>query len=387
MSENPGEIIYLNNAATSFPKPPGVIEAVERAMRLAAGSPGRAGYATSLGAEREVFHAREALSRLLGVSDSSHLIFTHNATAALNLVLRGLLEPGDHVVTTSMEHNSVARPLHFLANNGVEFTRVPCSPDGRLDPRHVQAAIRPQTRLVVMVHASNVTGSILPVEVVARMARERGIPLLLDAAQTGGVLPMNLEALGADYVAFAGHKGLLGPQGTGILYVRDASQIAPLCMGGTGSQSDRAEQPEFLPDKFESGTPNVPGLAGLAAAAEFLLERGVDTVRAHESALLSTLLHGLRDIPRMTIYGACDPDLQVGVVSVNIADLDPGEVAQRLEAHFGILTRSGLHCAPWAHETIGTLNRGTLRLSLSWATTESEIERVLRALHKIAQDA
>jgi len=383
VSDKPGKIIYLNNAATSFPKPRGVMEAIGRAVRLPVGSPGRAGYPTSFAAEQEVLRAREALARLLGVSDSSHLVFTCNATAGLNLVLRGLLEPGDHVVTTSVEHNSVARPLHFLAENGVGYTRVPCCADGRLDPKHIQAAIRPQTRLIAIVHASNVTGTILPAEAVVGIARERGIAVLVDAAQSAGVLPMNMEALGADYVAFTGHKGLLGPQGTGALYVRDASQVTPLCMGGTGSQSDRTEQPDFLPDKFESGTPNVPGLAGLAAAAEFLLERGVEAVREHEVNLVAMLLDGLRNTDGVAVYGPCDASLQVGLVSLNVGDLDPGAVAQRLEADFGIITRSGLHCAPWAHETIGTLNRGTLRLSVSWATTESEIETALRALHEI----
>jgi cysteine desulfurase family protein len=382
MNSEKRRIVYLNNAATSFPKPPGVVRAVRQAMLLASSSPGRSGYGESV-SERQIFETRQALASLLGVPDPAHLIFTKNATEALNLVLRGVLRSGDHVITTSMEHNSVARPLTFLRGRGISFTRVACAPDGRLDPSDVEKAIQPNTRLIAAVHASNVCGTILPVHDLARIARERGLLLLVDAAQTAGAITMNLGELGADFVAFSGHKGLLGPQGTGGLYLRDPSLVEPLCFGGTGSRSDSSSQPDFAPDKFESGTPNMPGLAGLGAAARFLAKRGIARICKRERALTRVMLEGLVQMPSVTVYGPRDASLQVGVVSLNIGDLDPGRVAMRLEDDFGILTRSGLHCAPWAHETIGTLNRGTLRLSVGWAATAADIAHALQALRSI----
>jgi cysteine desulfurase family protein len=385
-SSNKRQITYLNNAATSFPKPAAVVRAVRQAMLLASSSPGRAGYGESL-AEREIFETRQALAILLGVADPSRLIFTKNATEALNLALRGALHPGDHVVTTSMEHNSVARPLSYLRRRGVSFTRVMCAPDGTLDPAEIERAVQPNTRLIAAVHASNVCGTILPVRDLARIARDRGLLLLVDAAQTAGVIPVNLDQLGADFVAFSGHKGLLGPQGTGALYVRDPAPLEPLIFGGTGSRSDSPSQPDFPPDKFESGTPNVPGLAGLGAGARFVYRKGVANILKREIGMTRILLEGLAELPQAAVYGPRDVSLRVGVVSLNIGDLDPGQAALRLENEFGIVTRSGLHCAPWAHETIGTLQRGTLRFSLGWATTRADVARALRALHEIARTA
>ena len=386
MSSNKRQITYLNNAATSFPKPAAVVRAVRQAMLLASGSPGRAGYGESL-AEREIFETRQALAILLGVADPSRLIFTKNATEALNLALRGALRPGDHVVTTSMEHNSVARPLSYLQRHGISFTRVMCAPDGTLDPAEIEKAVQPNTRLIAAVHASNVCGTILPVRDLARIARDRGLLLLVDAAQTVGTIPVNLDQLGADFVAFSGHKGLLGPQGTGALYVRNPAPLEPLIFGGTGSRSDSPSQPDFLPDKFESGTSNMPGLAGLGAGVRFLYRKGVANILKRETGMTRMLLEGLAQLPQVTVYGPRDVSLRVGVVSLNIGDLDPGQAALRLENEFGIVTRSGLHCAPWAHETIGTLQRGTLRFSLGWATTTADAARALHALHEIARTA
>jgi cysteine desulfurase family protein len=384
MAEQPGEIIYLNNAATSYPKAPGVEPAMVRALRGWGLTPGRASPAGEDGAARTIYQARSALARLLGAPDPARLIFTMNATDSLNLALTGLLRDGGHVVTTSMEHNSVARPLRHLAERGVTITRVPCDGAGRLDPAEIAAALRPETQLIVLTHASNVTGTLMPVAEVVAIARQRTIPVLVDAAQTAGCAAMDLGGLGADYVAFTGHKALLGPPGVGVLYVGDTQRLAPMRVGGTGSQSEHDRQPEALPDRYEAGTPNVVGIAGLGAAAEFLLERGVAEVRRHERALVARLLGRLGEIPSVVVYGPRDADQVAGIVSFNIGDLDCAEVARVLESEHGIITRCGLHCAPWAHETIGTLERGTVRASVGWATTEAEVDALAEAVAAVS---
>jgi len=384
MDRAQAEGIYLNNAATSFPKPACVEEAVVRVLRTGGMTPSRSLQTSDDGAARLIYETRVALARLLGIADPARLVFTFNATDSLNLALRGVLRGGGHVVTTSMEHNSVARPLRALEADGVEVTRVPCDGAGRLDPSDVCDAMRSDTRLIVMIHASNVTGTIMPVAEVAALARERAIPVLIDAAQTAGCVPLDVGALGVDYAAFTGHKALLGPQGTGLLYVGDPDRLAPTRLGGTGSQSERDRQPEMMPDRYEAGTPNLVGIAGLGAAAGFLLERRVADIRRHEVALVARLLGRLAEIRQVTIYGPRDPDQVTGIVAFNIGDLDCAEVSQALQSDYRIITRCGLHCAPWAHETIGTLDRGTVRASVSWATTEPEVDALLDAVGEIA---
>ncbi len=377
--------IYLDNAATSFPKPRAVPVAVDDFLRNIGASSGRGAYRRALEADRIVFRTRQALARLLGVADVSRVVFTSNATESLNLAIKGLLSEGDHVVTTSMEHNAVWRPLGSVASSRrVSVSVASCSRDGSLDPRDVEALLRPDTRLIVMTHASNVTGTLMPVEEVGEIARARGIPFLLDCAQTAGAYPIDVERLKVDLAAFSGHKGLMGPTGTGGLYIGEGIDLAPLKEGGTGGDSILEHQPDTLPDRFEAGTLNVAGIAGLGAGVRFLLETGVDRVAAREAGLVSALLGGLLEIPGIEVYGPGDPERQVGVVSLNVRDLAPEEVARRLDENHGIMVRAGLHCAPCAHRTIGTVHRGTVRIGLGFFNTEEDVRRCLEALAAIA---
>ncbi len=382
--------IYLDNAATSWPKPPEVAEAMVRFLNEVGANPGRSGHRLSVEAGRIVYQAREALAELFGVADPLRVVFGLNATDGLNLAIRGLLRPGDHVVTSSMEHNSVMRPLRALEREGVEVTVVHCSPEGVLDPAAVEAAIRPNTALVVLNHASNVVGTLLPVAEVGRMLRARGNgPLLLvDAAQTGGAVPIDMEGDGIDLLAFTGHKSLYGPMGTGGLIIGprvDIERLQPIRRGGTGSRSEYEEQPDFLPDCYESGTPNTVGLAGLLAGVRWVLERGVEAIRAHEQALTRRLIESLSAIPGVTVYGTRDPARQTAIVSFNIAGMEPSEVGLRLDEEFGIMCRVGLHCAPAAHRTIGTFPTGTVRFAPGAFTTTEEIDRAVEAVARLAR--
>lgn len=386
------EVIYFDNAATSWPKPPGVMEAMARFLNEIGANPGRSGHRMAVEAGRVVYEAREVIAELFNAPDPLRVVFGLNGTEALNLVLRGYLRPGDHVVTSSMEHNAVMRPLRALERQGVEVTVVPCAPDGTLDPGDVLAAIRPNTALVVLNHASNVVGTILPIhEVGAAVGAAGRSPLLVvDAAQTAGAVPIDVQADGIDLLAFTGHKSLYGPMGTGGLVIGervDLDRLEPLKRGGTGSRSEHEEQPDFLPDKYESGTANAVGLAGLAAGVRWVLERGVETVRAHEEALTRRLVDGLRAIPGVTVYGTLDPARQTATVSFNIAGMEPSEVGLRLDEEFGVLCRVGLHCAPAAHKTIGTFPTGTVRFSLGVFNTAEEVDRALRAVEHLARDA
>lgn len=382
-------MIYLDNAATSWPKPEAVYQAMDSLMRNTGASPGRSGHLMSLTAARIVHETREALCEFFGIADPSHLIFTSNATESLNLAIKGLLRPGDHVVTSSMEHNSVMRPLRSLEKAGVEVTVVPCAPDGSLDPGEVERALRPSTRLIVLTHASNVVGTVLPVAAVGAMARGRGVPLLVDAAQTAGGYPIDVEAMNIDLLAFSGHKGLLGPQGTGCLYIRPGleSWLEPLKHGGTGSYSEHESQPAFLPDKYESGTPNTVGLAGLGAGVRFIMREGLDGIRQKEQKLTGLLLTRLAAIPGVACYGNGDPGERVAIVSFNISGMSASDVALQLEENFRIMCRPGLHCSPSAHRTLGTFPQGAVRLSPGHFHSVLDIEKTLEAVRQIARKA
>lgn len=375
--------IYLDNAATSYPKPEPVYQATDLFFRKAAANPGRSGHAMAVEAEGTVKRSRHRLAELLGIPRPERLVWTQNATQAVNQALKGLLKPGDRVVTTQLEHNAVARPLKSLEAQGVEGVRVP-APGGRFDLPLFLEAISPETRLVVMLHASNVTGELLPVEAVAAHCRARGVRLLVDAAQTAGTQPLDVAAMGIDLLAVPGHKSLLGPPGTGALYIAEGVELAPLWEGGTGSQSELDEQPDALPDRFESGTLNTVGIAGLGAGVQWIRETGAETIRKREAALVEQLLAGLAAIPEVTLFGPGLGSHRAPVVSFTLAGWEPTDAAIVLDQSFEIQCRPGLHCAPWAHRSLGTYPSGTIRLSPGYFNTEDEIETAVRAVAALA---
>jgi cysteine desulfurase / selenocysteine lyase len=379
--------IYLDNAATSFPKPAAVYEAVDLAQRQLGAAEGRSATRTAMQVHAVIERCRDRAARLLGAESPQQIVFTFNATDSLNLALHGLLRPGDHAVTSSIEHNSVLRPLRHLAESGVQFTRVDVDGEGRVNPDHVKRAIRKNTRLVALLHASNVTGTIQPIDAVGEIARAAGAFFLVDAAQTAGHLPIDVSRSPIDLLACAGHKGLLGPLGTGILYVRPGVEehLQSLRQGGTGTNSEDDHQPDRLPDKYEAGNHNVPGLFGLEAGLAWLEGRTVEEVSRHEGILTARLLEGLSGSPRLHIHGPKSPEDRVAVVSLTMESMDPQELAAILDDSFGIETRAGLHCAPGAHRCLGTFaGGGTLRLSLGPFTTETEIDAAVSALREIA---
>ena len=381
-------MIYLDNAATSWPKPPRVKEAMVRFLDEIGANPGRSGHLLSVEAARVLYEAREALGGLFHVADPLRIVFTLNATESLNLALKGVLRPGDHVVASSMEHNSVMRPLRNLEKQGIALTVVSCSRQGRLDSREVARAIRSKTRMVVLNHASNVTGTLLPIRDVGAVAREHGLLFLVDAAQTAGTVPIDFEQDGIDLLAFTGHKGLYGPQGTGGLVLGDRvneKEMISLKQGGTGSRSEFEEQPDFLPDCFESGTPNGVGIAGLLAGVQFVREKGIDSIRRREIRLMMRLVDGLKTIRGVELYGADSPEDRIATLSFNMAGLSPSEAAFRLERQFGILCRPGLHCAPAAHRTLGTYPAGTIRFALGAFNTEEEIDSAIEAVSRLSR--
>ncbi len=380
-------MIYLDNAATSWPKPDCVNEAMTRFLRDVGASPGRSAHRLANDAERIRFDAREGIAALLGVSDPLRIVFTLNATSALNIVIQGLLSPGAHVVTTGIEHNAVLRPLRMLEQRGVSISIAPCDRDGGMDAAVVDDLIRAETRLIVANHASNVSGTLLPIRQIGERARARGIPFLVDAAQTAGSLPINLDAENIDVLAFTGHKSLLGPTGTGGLAIHDDVDVGclpPLICGGTGSRSEQQVQPDFLPDKYEGGTPNSVGLAGLAASVRYVLDRGVETIRAHEKRLTGRLIEGLGRIPRITVVGPGDPVRQTAIVSFMIEGQSCSDVALALDEQFEIMCRPGLHCAPLAHSSLGTLHDGTVRFAPGPHTTEGDIDQAIAAVERLA---
>lgn len=346
-------------------------------------NPGRSGHRLSVEAARVVYEARESMAELVNAPDPLRVVFGSNATEALNLALNGLLRAGDHVVTSGMEHNSVMRPLRFLEQQGVSLTVVRCSADGMLDPADLQAAIRKNTRMIVMTHASNVTGTLMPVAEAGRIARERDILLLIDAAQTAGAVPIDMQAGRIDLLAFSGHKSLYGPMGTGGLVIGervDVARFSPHKRGGTGSRSEHEQQPDFLPDAFESGTPNAVGLAGLAAGIRWVRETGVEKIRETELGLTAQLLDGLLSIPGVTVYGQRTARGRTATVSFEIDGLENSEAGLRLDDNYAILCRVGLHCAPAAHRSLGTFPAGTIRFGLGAMNTEDQVEAALEAV-------
>jgi len=380
--------IYLDNAATSWPKPRSVIKAMNNYFYKIGGSSGRSGHRRAIEAGRIILDARSTAAELLGISDDSSLIFTSNATTALNTVIMGIF-PSDadisssHIVTTTMEHNSVLRPVNILEKKGLEVTLIDGNEDGQVSPEHIRSAIKGNTKLVVVTHASNVCGTVNDIESIGMVCAEKGVPLLVDGAQSAGLLPVNIGALCIDYYACAGHKGLLGPQGTGLLYVKNKDTLFPVIAGGTGSLSDSVEQPDFLPDKFESGTPNIIGIAGLAEGCRYLLAHGVESIYKHDKKLLDIFMNELSDISGIKLYGLKTSVNHTAVLSINIEGIDSSLLGALLEERYGVQTRIGLHCAPLAHRTLGSFPHGTVRFSWGWASSEREIIKAAAAVKKI----
>jgi len=380
--------IYLDNSATSWPKPNAVYDAVDRYQRQLGASAGRGAYQSAQQASRLVAETRAACARLLGIADPHQLIFTANGTAALNLAIHGLLNPGDHVITTVCEHNSVLRPLHWQAeHNGVQMTVVGCDSIGFVDPAAIVEAISPKTRLVAITHASNVTGAIQPIAEIAEIAHNANAFLLVDAAQTAGCVPIDVAQQNIDLLACGAHKSLLGPSGAGLLYLRPElnKQLRPLVQGGTGTDSLAKTPPEKLPEKFEAGSHNTLALAGLGAAAKHLQQQTVAAVWQHHNELTRQLLAGLATIPGVSVFGPTAGPPRVAVVSCTIEGYDPQEFAAALDASCGIECRAGLHCAPHMHAALGTADTGgTVRFSPGWSTTASEIDSTLEAVAALA---
>lgn len=374
--------IYLDQAATSFPKPPCVAARMAEYLTHVGANVNRGVYGAAQQAELVELRLRQRLCALLDFADPTHVVLTPGNTWGLNLVLGGALHPGDHCIVSGMEHNAVMRPLQRLAKQGVTFDRIPCDGEGFLDLSALEALFRPHTKLVVLAHASNVSGTVQDAAAVGRLCAAHGVPLCLDAAQTAGHLPLSFRELGLSALSVPAHKGLMGPQGLGaLLLAPDFSKaLDPYVTGGTGSASDSEEQPDYMPDKFEPGTPNLPGIYGWEAALAFLQEIGVEAVRAHDEALSRRFLAGLADLPGVRLVGPADPARRVGVFSLDFVGQDNAEIAYRLEADYGIQTRCGLHCAPAAHKTLGTFPRGTVRFSTGWFTTESDIDAALAAV-------
>lgn len=377
-------MIYLNNAATTLQKPPCVARAVIEALG-GQGSCGRGAHASELSAARTVFHARESLARLFAFQCPERVVFTANATQALNTALWGVLNPGDHVIATDWDHNSVLRPLYTLEKErNVKVDYLSADRRGRLECDRLESLLRPNTRLLVGTHASNLTGNLLDVERMSAFAQRHGLVFLLDAAQTAGSVPISMEGMGVSLLSFTGHKGLMGPQGTGGLCVAPGVELRPLLSGGTGVRSFEEEQPAEYPEHLEAGTLNGHGLAGLGAAVDFILDTGVDTIHAHERALTERFVQGLGDIPGVTVYGDFSGD-RAPVVALNLEGWDPAAAADELAQEYDIAVRPGIHCAPRMHRALGTQDTGCLRFSFGWYTTQEDIDAALSALREMSQ--
>ena len=378
-------MIYFDNAATTLQKPECVLRAVIEAMGTF-GNPGRGVHEPALAASRAVYETRCALAQLFRVENPANIAFTANATAALNTAIKGILNPGDHVITTAMEHNSVLRPLYELEDRGVELTILPADDWGRIDCNAISAAIRDNTRAIVCTHGSNLTGNLLDIGKIGAIAKAHGLLFVVDASQTAGVFPIDVQKMDIDILCFTGHKGLLGPQGTGGLYVREGVDVRPLLTGGSGVQSHSKTHPAQMPTALESGTLNAHGLAGLNAGVRWLLETGIDTLRQKELDLMWAFYEGVREIPEITVYGDFSARERCPIVSLNVRDYDSSQVSDALFSQYGIATRPGAHCAPLMHDALGTGSRGGVRFSFSHYNTMEEIKIAIAALREIARE-
>ncbi len=379
-------MIYLDNAATTRTKPPAVARAVLEALS-SYGNCGRGGHQGALSAARAIYETREKIAALLGCPRADHVCFTQNSTQALNIAVCGLLRPGDHVISTDLEHNSVLRPLYRLRDAGAAVDFVPADSRGRLDYCGFERLLRPETKAIVCTHASNLTGDAVDIARVGRFARKHGLLFILDASQTAGVLPIDMSAMGIDVVCFTGHKSLMGPQGTGGLCLREGLEVHPFAVGGTGVQSYSEAQPGEYPTRLEAGTLNGHGLAGLSAALDFLSETGIARIHAHEDALARRFYEAVRDLPGVTVYGDFSAPVRAPVVTLNIGDFDSAEISDELAERFGIATRPGAHCAPRLHRALGTEEQGAVRFSWSYFNTEEETAAAAEAVRVLAREA
>ncbi|HZK43994.1 MAG TPA: aminotransferase class V-fold PLP-dependent enzyme [Syntrophomonadaceae bacterium] len=379
------KLTYMDNAATTYPKPESVYLAMDHFNRHMGGNPGRGTNQPTLKAGSILLEARETLAKLFNIDDSLQIAFTSNITDSLNIGLKGILQAGDHIITTSMEHNSVARPIFVLEKSGVQWTKVPTAPDGTLNPDDVKKAILPNTRMICILHASNVTGTIMPILEIGEIARDNNVLFMVDTAQSAGVLSVDVVKQNIDILTFTGHKGLLGPQGTGGIYIKPGINLKPSRQGGTGSLSEHLEHPEVMPDLLESGTLNTPGIAGLLAGVKFIHQIGLNVISEQERKLTDLLLNGLKEIKGVKIYGPQDSKKKTAVIAFNIGDMDCGEVSLLLDHEYSIVTRSGIHCSPLAHQTLGTLEQGLVRLSPGYFTNVEDIEYTIKAIHRIAK--
>lgn len=379
--------VYLDHAATSFPKPPAVVQAMTRYLTEVGASVNRGVYASAQDAGMTALLLREGLCRLFRHGDPTHCVLTSGNTMGLNMVLRGWLKPGDHCLVSAMEHNAVMRPLQDLAAMGVSFDRIPCDGTGRMDVDAIRGLVRSNTRLLIMAHGSNVSGTVQDAAAVGAVCREYGIPFVLDAAQTAGHWDIDFEGWGLSALSVPGHKGLMGPSGIGALLLSPAfaEKLVPIVTGGTGSASDLEIQPDYMPDRFESGTLNLPGIYGLQAAVDFVLEIGTPLLQDHETALTKRFLERLREVSGIRLAGSWNLEERVGVVSLDFLKCDNAGISYLLEEEYGILTRCGLHCAPAAHKTLGTFPQGTVRFSFGWFTTPEEADLAAKAVSELAR--
>ncbi|MCT4618456.1 MAG: aminotransferase class V-fold PLP-dependent enzyme [Marinisporobacter sp.] len=376
--------IYLDNGATSFPKAPEVAESMVNYLKTIGCNINRGAYTSSFEAENIVFETRELFCELFRFDKSENVVFTKNITESLNVLIKGVLRKNDHVIVSSMEHNAVMRPIHALEDAGITFSRVPCDELGQLNAEDIKQYITPNTKAVVMTHASNVCGTVLPLEEIGKICKKHGVYFIVDTAQTAGFLEIDYKKLGADAIAFTGHKGLLGPQGIGGFIINDAlaEYMNPLIEGGTGSLSEYEKQPCYMPDKFEAGTMNIPGIYGLNTALKYILKTGIDAIREKELFLVKRFLEKLKNIPDIRIIGKKDIEGRTAVVSIDLPKYDNGQISYRLYKEFGIMTRCGLHCAPSAHKTLKTFPDGTVRFSFSHFNTEEEVDFTIDSIYK-----
>jgi cysteine desulfurase/selenocysteine lyase len=377
--------VYLDNAATSWPKPDSVLKAMENFLHKG-GNPGRSGHSFSIEAGRKLYSARDTTAEFFNIPDPLNVIFTLNATMSLNMIISGLLKKGDHVITTGLEHNSVMRPLRHLEEQGkITISLIPSNTKGSIDTDQIPMLIEENTSLIIMTHVSNVTGTILPIEKIAAIAKNHQIPFCVDAAQSAGTIPIDVQSMGIDLLAFTGHKSLMGPQGTGGFYIKEGltDKINPLFMGGTGSASEQEKQPDFMPDRYESGTPNAMGLCGLEAGIQYINKKSLNAIRDHETELTNQFLMEIKNIEEINYYGPIKAEERSAIISLNITDISPSQLIETLDNDFGILGRPGLHCAPAAHRTIKTFPMGTARFSFSFFNTLEEVNYLTSSLKKI----